>query len=121
VTSGDERPRPDPRVETPAADVPSPVRQGIMAALKLFAAALGVEVFTLVCVRLSGNPDETVAGAFLWAGLLIFVVGLFAALTISPRLPPAARLPFWAMGILCAFATMVLWGVTCGLAGTVRL
>ena len=106
--------------EHAAGDASGPVRQGIMAALKLFAAAVALELVTLLLVRLSGNPDENVASAFLMVGLFIFVVGLFVALTISPRLPPAARLPFWAMGVVCSFMTMVLWGVTCGLAGTPR-
>lgn len=110
----------EPFAEQPAAPPVSPVRQGVRAALILFAIAVGVELVTLALVRLSGDPDANVFSAFLFAGLLIFVVGLYAALTISERLPPAARGPFWAMGVLCAFLSMILWGVTCGLAGTPR-
>jgi hypothetical protein len=106
--------------EQPARGVPSPARQGVMAALILFGIAVGVELFTLLMVRLSGDPNGNVGGAFLIVGLLIFFVGLFAALTITTKLPPGARVPFWAMGVICICLTMLLWGVTCGLAGTPR-
>ena len=112
--------RPEGIEEHPAAPAQSPVRQGIMAALTLFGISVGVELAALLLVRLSGDPNGNVAGIFLIAGMGIFVVGLFAALTITTKLPSAARLPFWAMGVVCIFVTMILWGVTCGLAGTPR-
>ncbi|HEX8243894.1 MAG TPA: hypothetical protein VF541_10370 [Longimicrobium sp.] len=114
---GSER---EPYAEEPAAPAMSPVRQGVRAALILFAIAVGVELATLALVRLSGDPDANVFSAFFFAGVFIFVVGLFAALTISNHLPYGARKAFWAVGIVCAFLTMILWGVTCGLAGTPR-
>jgi len=107
-------------LEQPARGLPSPARQGVTAALMLFGIAVGVELFTLLMVRLSGDPNGNVGGAFLIVGMLIFVVGLFAALAITTKLPPGARVPFWAMGIICICLTMLLWGVTCGLAGTPR-
>lgn len=107
-----------PVVEQPARGVPSPARQGVVAALILFGIAVGVELFTLLMVRLSSYPNDNVGGAFLLAGIGIFVVGLFAALTITTKLPPGARVPFWAMGVICICLTILLWGVTCGLAGT---
>lgn len=117
-TSASDAAAGEPRVEQPARGVPSPARQGVTAALILFGIAVGVELFTLLMVRLSSYPNDNVAGAFLLAGIGIFVVGLFAALTITTKLPPGARVPFWAMGIICIALTMLLWGVTCGLAGT---
>ena len=122
---------PDPRQETPAPEDPrieerpaaaaTPLRQGITAALALFAVAVMVELLALGGVRLSGDPDANVGGVFLTIGFLIFVGGSIAAIAVSARLPRAARGPFWAMGVLCAFATVILWGVTCGLAGTPRI
>jgi hypothetical protein len=106
--------------EQPVRGAPSPARQGVVAALILFGIAVGVELFTLLCVRLSSDPNGNVGGAFLLVGMGIFAVGLFAALTITTKLPPGARVPFWAMGIICICLTMLMWGVTCGLAGTPR-
>lgn len=114
---GGERPVPG---EQPAG-ARSPVRRGVTAALTLFAIAVAVELIALASVRMSPDPDAHVVNVFLGTGMLIFVAGLYAALTVSARLPREARLPFWAMGVVCAFLTMILWGVTCGLAGTPRI
>ncbi|HEX8243893.1 MAG TPA: hypothetical protein VF541_10365 [Longimicrobium sp.] len=129
---GDRAPRPP---ETPAADEhrrqglrrrhraepPTPVRRGVTAALAMFAVAAAAVLATFAWARLSGAPAASAANAFVAVGGVLCVAALFAAPAVSLALPRAARGPFWSTGILCAFMTLILWGVTCGLAGAMRV
>jgi hypothetical protein len=117
----DAAPEREPAAEPSTAPAMTPVRQGIRAALIIFAAAVGLELLGIVMVKLSSDPRDAVVTVFFYIGMIVFVVGLWTAMTVSNRLPPAARGPFWAMGVLCAFLSMILWGVTCAVSATPRL
>ena len=94
-----------------------PVRRGVTAALAMFAVAAAAVLATFAWARLSGAAPDSAANAFVAVGGVLLVVGLFALPAVSLALPRDARGPFWSTGILCAFMTVILWGVTCGLAG----
>jgi hypothetical protein len=98
----------------------SETRMAVRAALTLFGVATLLELVTLAGVRLSSDPDGNVP-VFLPVGMLIFVGGLLAAVAVSIRLPRSSRATFWGLGVICIFASVILWGVTCALAGTPRI
>lgn len=109
-------PRP-PRRRHGAEPAPTAVRRGVTAALAMFAVAVALVLATFAWAWLAHPTPASAANAFMAVGGLILVVGVLAAPAVSLALPRAARGPFWATGIVCAFMTMIVWGVTCGLAG----
>lgn len=117
----EERIVPEPLLERGApASAPGDVLRGIRAALLLFLAAAAVLFLMVLEVRMTRGTNGD-ASIFFPVGLLIGGGGFAAALVTTRQLPPGARSAFWAMGVVCIFATIILWGVTCGMAGGVRI
>jgi len=55
------------------------------------------------------------AGIFGLLGLLIAGGGMAVLVLAGGKLPRAARVPFWAVGLICLAIAFVLWGVACGM------
>jgi hypothetical protein len=114
MTPGDETPRPArPAPEIAAAPetaARSPFLQGVRGALAIFAGIAALEAITFLGSRLTGDN-----ALFIVLGLLIAGGGVAVLVLAGSRLPRGARLPFWAVGVICFAISFVLWGATCGL------
>ncbi|HSU15431.1 hypothetical protein [Longimicrobium sp.] len=105
-----ERPAPEHRV-APETEAGSPFLQGVRAALGILAGMLALEAVAFLGNALTGERQE---GMFILLGMLI-AGGGFAVLVLGgARLPRAARVPFWAVGLICLAIAFILLGVTCG-------
>jgi hypothetical protein len=86
----------------------------VVPALVIFGSAIGLHLVTLVGVKLSGDSNN--AWLFLPEGLLVIAAALIAAVIVTVKLPPHARGPFWAAGVVCMFLSFIIWGATCAVA-----
>jgi hypothetical protein len=87
-----------------------PGRQGQRSALPLFAACSAIHLIAAFWVMRAGDPQNGVTPLYVDALLLLVVPGL--AVATAMNLPRAARQPFWTTFVLCAIATVVIWGAT---------
>ena len=110
MTPRPERPAPEhaAALETEAR---GPFLQGVWTALVVLAGIAALEAITFVGYRLTGGSRVEI---FLLLGLLIAGGGVAVLVTAGTRLPRAARVPFWAVGVICLAISFVLWGVACG-------
>jgi len=90
----------------------SPFLQGVRAALQILAGMLALEGVALLGNWLTGGRQ---AGIFGLLGLLIAGGGMAVLVLAGGKLPRAARVPFWAVGLICLAIAFVLWGVACGM------
>lgn len=104
----------EPGMGPPPGAQPKPRRNGSRAALVLFAIASAIQVVMTIGVRMSGQQENVLM--FLPVDSLIAIVGFIAAMVISAGLPKEEKRDFWSTGALCIAGTIILWGVTCGLA-----
>lgn len=111
----DETPRREPSAPWVAAgpetEARTPVMQGVRAALTILAGIAALEAITFLAYRLTGGSQVEI---FILLGLLIAGGGLAVLMTAGARLPRPARVPFWAVGVVCLGISFVLWGATCG-------
>jgi hypothetical protein len=109
-----ERPAPEHRA-APETASPGPVVQGVRTALVILAGIVVLEGFALLGNWLTGGRQQML---FVLLGLLIAGGGAAVLILAGMRLPRRARLPFWAIGVICLAITFILWGITCGMVVT---
>jgi hypothetical protein len=90
----------------------SPLLRGVQAAATITVGTLVLEGVTLLAHRLIGGGPSL---WFLVLGMAIAGAGMLLLILAAARLPPRARVPFWAMGILLVMICFLLVGQTCGI------
>lgn len=117
--AGDETPRGERIAPGHRHDVeraaPSPVLQGVRSALVILAGIVALEGLAFLGNWLTGGGQQLL---FVILGLLIAGGGVAVLILAAMRLPRRARIPFWAIGVICLAIAFVLWGVTCGMIVT---
>jgi hypothetical protein len=117
--AGDETPRrerPAPEYQhAPETAGSSPFLQGVRAALTILAGIVALEGLAALGNWLTGGTQSMM---FVLLGLLIAGGGIAVLILAGMRLPRRARLPFWAIGVICVAIAFVLWGITCGMMVT---
>jgi hypothetical protein len=106
-----DRPTPE-HLPAPEAPTTSPYLQGLRTAGAILGGIAALEGVVALAYWATGGGQATMLDIL---AMLIAGGGLAVLVLAGRRLPPAARVPFWAVGAICLGIGFVVLGATCGL------